>query len=665
MMLRYESHRLDGHRERPRRLGFTLVELLVVVPIIGILVALLLAPRLSSAAFDLHFDYTSFDNPGSPGADPHFGQAQFDVLNYPSINGNYMMTSTDNHRPEMVANGNDLAEFYNFLQARYNEQTVKNGAAAADAINQYTVNNSARNGPRPDWLILNEISASLWPPNAGPPGNSIYRTWLLDCVTRLHEHYGYNVVTLAPFQNPGANDASWQALAEVSYIGIECYLSGTEIWNSGTDHASRLAWAQSQYQASKNSYLNRGVRESRLFVTEHFANNTAVTSSGAPVGWGRAGLPSAADWDTVIQIRQDAIYNVAFAGFLAYAWGGNAMGITQAEQIQHEYYYRSRLVLPTQKPQWLSDQEINVNGITVPLSWSQRLNWLGEVPNAIGAEANFWRTLTADRTITLDGFKTVGKLTLDSPFSYTITPGTGGSLVVNDSDGVAEIASNQGSHTIGVNVELVDDLSAAVNFGVLTISGIVSGAGDLVKSGSGTLVLTHTDNSYTGITTVEQGTLQLSSHFLHDSASVSISSVATLQLDFSGMPDVIDSLFIDGVRQPAGIWGPIRSMSQFTSPLITGTGRLEVLTGPLAGDYNHNGVVVAADYVVWRDSGDGPEGYLVWRQNFGASFGSSVGGPVAAVPEPAACWLLGVAMCLAAGGRLAGPNRNMMLKSTW
>ena len=104
------------------------------------------------------------------------------------------------------------------------------------------------------------------------------------------------------------------------------------------------------------------------------------------------------------------------------------MGVTQAEQIQHEYYYRSRLVLPRQKPQWLSDSAINVNGTTIPLSWSQPLNWVGGVPNAAGAEVNFWRTLTANRTITLDGSKTVGKLTFDSPFSYTISPGTGGSL---------------------------------------------------------------------------------------------------------------------------------------------------------------------------------------------------------------------------------------------
>ena len=165
---------------------------------------------------------------------------------------------------------------------------------------------------------------------------------------------------------------------------------------------------------------NRGCSSASISrTTQH-----AVTDTGTAAGWGRAGLASAADWDTVIKIRQDAIYNVGFAGFLAYNWGGNGMGVTQAEQIQHEYYYRSRLVLPGQKPQWLSDSAINVNGTTIPLSWNQPLNWLGGVPNATGAEANFWRTLTANRTITLDGSKTVGKLSFDSPYSYTINAGS-------------------------------------------------------------------------------------------------------------------------------------------------------------------------------------------------------------------------------------------------
>ena len=78
---------------------------------------LLLYFAQTAHAYDLHFDYTSFET--------GFQQAQFNVLNYPSINGNYMMTSTDNHRPEMVANGNALAQFYNNFNADYNHPTAE------------------------------------------------------------------------------------------------------------------------------------------------------------------------------------------------------------------------------------------------------------------------------------------------------------------------------------------------------------------------------------------------------------------------------------------------------------------------------------------------------------------------------------------------------------
>ena len=71
----------------------------------------------TSQAYDQHFDYTSFET--------GFQQPHLDVLNYPSINGNFMMTSTDNHRPEMVANGNALAEFYNNFNADYNHPTAE------------------------------------------------------------------------------------------------------------------------------------------------------------------------------------------------------------------------------------------------------------------------------------------------------------------------------------------------------------------------------------------------------------------------------------------------------------------------------------------------------------------------------------------------------------
>jgi hypothetical protein len=78
----------------------------------------------------------------------------------------------------------------------------------------------------------------------------------------------------------------------------------------------------------------------------------------------------------------------------------------------------------------------------------------------------------------------------------------------------------------------------------------------------------------------------------------------------------------------------------------------------LAGDYNDDGTVDAADYTVWRDSlgqsgaglaADGNTNnqidtgdYTVWKSNFGqsATGGGSIAGLNAAVPEPATFVLL-------------------------
>jgi hypothetical protein len=101
-----------------------------------------------------------------------------------------------------------------------------------------------------------------------------------------------------------------------------------------------------------------------------------------------------------------------------------------------------------------------------------------------------------------------------------------------------------------------------------------------------------------------------------------------------------------------------------TSELYT-RGVLSV-TGPasLAGDYNDDGKVDAADYVAWRN-GLGTtytQGhYNVWRANFGASGGSASGATAglpssanAAVPEPTSAWLWGP--CLGAWLLLPTPS---------
>jgi hypothetical protein len=68
----------------------------------------------------------------------------------------------------------------------------------------------------------------------------------------------------------------------------------------------------------------------------------------------------------------------------------------------------------------------------------------------------------------------------------------------------------------------------------------------------------------------------------------------------------------------------------------------------LPGDYNGDGVVDAADYVVWRKNFDGnPGGYNIWRTNFGRPDGAGSGLGQSAVPEPASFVLaaIGIAIC--------------------
>jgi len=75
----------------------------------------------------------------------------------------------------------------------------------------------------------------------------------------------------------------------------------------------------------------------------------------------------------------------------------------------------------------------------------------------------------------------------------------------------------------------------------------------------------------------------------------------------------------------------------------------------LQGDYNGNGVVDGADYVVWRNGGSpdsSQAGYNLWRAHFGETSGSgSALGTSGAVPEPAAGVSLAVVSLIAIAGR--------------
>jgi hypothetical protein len=80
----------------------------------------------------------------------------------------------------------------------------------------------------------------------------------------------------------------------------------------------------------------------------------------------------------------------------------------------------------------------------------------------------------------------------------------------------------------------------------------------------------------------------------------------------------------------------------------------------LPGDFNGDGIVDAADYVVWRKTDGMQAGYNNWRTNFGRTSGSGSGaaGSVhAAVPEPAT----GLVLLMLAAGKSLGRRRTFFV----
>jgi autotransporter-associated beta strand protein len=139
----------------------------------------------------------------------------------------------------------------------------------------------------------------------------------------------------------------------------------------------------------------------------------------------------------------------------------------------------------------------------------------------------------------------------------------------------------------------------------------------------------------------------------------------------SGADEVVGGLMLGGVIFGAGTYGSSASAAPLANQFdefFAGTGTVTVVPAGVPGDYNNNGVVDAADYVVWRKGGtlanDFTPGvqaadYDFWRSRFGANTnpgsGSGLGLDASAVPEPTTIALTGCLVSLLVVARRRKP----------
>jgi hypothetical protein len=135
-------------------------------------------------------------------------------------------------------------------------------------------------------------------------------------------------------------------------------------------------------------------------------------------------------------------------------------------------------------------------------SWNATGNWLlasGEtVPNTTGASANFFGQLktagSAPATVTIDGNKTVGALRFNNALSYSVQPGTGGTITLDNGAGVASLVQViSGNHTINVPIAIPAGRNSTIDVAAgstLTLGGALAAGANLqiTKTGGGTLL---------------------------------------------------------------------------------------------------------------------------------------------------------------------------------
>ena len=210
--------------------------------------------------------------------------------------------------------------------------------------------------------------------------------------------------------------------------------------------------------------------------------------------------------------------------------------------------------------------------------------------------------------------------------------------------------------TVALNGNITAATSLTVTGGAVTLAGANTFTGNDTINGGSLTVSGASATFGSGNVTVNAGSAAISAgvtNAILDSATLTLLGGGTANVADAGfislaggINEKVGSLVLGTTTYTSGTFGATGSgATNIFDEYFSGAGIITVQPAGLPGDYNNDGKVNAADYVLWRKSpgtfGGNPAGYNTWRANFGTGgpgAGSGLGGGNS-VPEPSALLL--------------------------
>ncbi len=244
--------------------------------------------------------------------------------------------------------------------------------------------------------------------------------------------------------------------------------------------------------------------------------------------------------------------------------------------------------------------------------WGNSANWLaGVIPNGVDDEATFTFDITAARTVTLDGSRTLGSLTVGDPTggqAYTLSAnGQGGQLIFDKSVGDAQltIAAAAGGAANAFNVPLVlnDSLNVhLLNTGVNQFNGNISGTGGMIFDASGThpggtasavgQATLSGYNRFSGGLTIGETRVQGASGYSVGTGSITVNDGGQIYLTGAGFYS--NNITINGMGWNEATHGALGAIRSDANNILTGTITLAGANNRIASNGNTtliNGVI--------------------------------------------------------------------------